>query len=138
MGAATQQEIEMMNRDTEQADSLDGSVDDMGRRGQILWLRGITRLQHQVCPQHSRCCCSLVILTCCHATAVLLLHVVCSCVVAPSHPNFSQAAASFIILDFVCIINEKEARSTTLTQKKGIARSPSVYLFSVMCYFLHQ
>jgi len=47
MGAATQQEIEMMHRETEQLDSIDGS-DDMGRRGQILWIRGLTRLQHQI------------------------------------------------------------------------------------------
>lgn len=49
MGAATQQEIEMMHRDPERIDSFDGSaVDDMGRRGQILWIRGLTRLQQQV------------------------------------------------------------------------------------------
>jgi hypothetical protein len=54
MGAATQQEIELMHRETDQLDSLDSS-DDMGRRGQILWIRGLTRLQHQVRAAPSYC-----------------------------------------------------------------------------------
>ena len=35
----------------EQEDQFDEeglTADDMGRRGQILWIRGLTRLQHQV------------------------------------------------------------------------------------------
>jgi Ca2+ transporting ATPase len=46
LGAATEQEIEMMEREADTIDSLD--ADDMGRRGQILWIRGLTRLQHQI------------------------------------------------------------------------------------------
>jgi Ca2+ transporting ATPase len=43
-GASTPQEIEKY----EEPDALPEMVDDMGRRGQILWLRGLTRLQHQI------------------------------------------------------------------------------------------
>ena len=46
MGTATEQEIEMMEREADTIDNME--VDDMGRRGQILWIRGLTRLQHQV------------------------------------------------------------------------------------------
>ena len=63
MGAATQQEIEMMHRE-EQLDSMDGS-DDMGRRGQILWIRGLTRLQHQVCAPAAAACSYLAMLSVC-------------------------------------------------------------------------
>ena len=39
--------------DAENAESSDeDDLDEMGRRGQILWIRGLTRLQHQV-SQHS-------------------------------------------------------------------------------------
>lgn len=48
MGTATEQEIEMMERDVDDPENMDGGVDDMGRRGQILWIRGLTRLQHQI------------------------------------------------------------------------------------------
>ena len=43
----TPKELDEMDRD--ETDDLVGSMqDDMGRRGQILWIRGLTRLQHQV------------------------------------------------------------------------------------------
>ena len=45
-GASTTQEIEELDRD--EPDSMGAEGDDMGRRGQILWIRGLTRLQHQV------------------------------------------------------------------------------------------
>ena len=46
-GRMTSEEVELMERrDSEPADPL--ATDDMGRRGQILWIRGLTRLQHQV------------------------------------------------------------------------------------------
>lgn len=44
-GSASPQEIEMMPFD--EPDLIEGG-DDMGRRGQILWIRGLTRLQHQI------------------------------------------------------------------------------------------
>ena len=47
-GASTQQEIEAMDRVEDEPDSIEALPDDMGRRGQILWIRGLTRLQHQV------------------------------------------------------------------------------------------
>ncbi len=48
-GASTPQEIEQMDRAYDEPDSMgDAGVDEMGRRGQILWIRGLTRLQHQV------------------------------------------------------------------------------------------
>ena len=48
-GASTPQEIEQMDRAYDEPDSMgDVGMDDMGRRGQILWIRGLTRLQHQV------------------------------------------------------------------------------------------
>ena len=49
-GASTVQEIEALDRAEEEPESLDATAmsDDMGRRGQILWIRGLTRLQHQV------------------------------------------------------------------------------------------
>ena len=46
MGAASAQEIEMMERESMNDDA--SMVEDMGSRGQILWIRGLTRLQHQV------------------------------------------------------------------------------------------
>ena len=43
------QEIEALERAEDDMDSMDAAMpDDMGRRGQILWIRGLTRLQHQV------------------------------------------------------------------------------------------
>jgi len=47
LGAVTGHEIEMIERRTVDVDQDDLS-DDLGQRGQILWIRGITRLQHQV------------------------------------------------------------------------------------------
>ena len=38
----------MLDRVEEEPDSIEALPDDMGRRGQILWIRGLTRLQHQV------------------------------------------------------------------------------------------
>jgi len=43
----TGHEIEMIERRTVDVEPDDLS-DDLGQRGQILWIRGITRLQHQV------------------------------------------------------------------------------------------
>ena len=34
-------------------DHEDETLDDMGRRGHILWIRGLTRLQTQVRTQHA-------------------------------------------------------------------------------------
>ena len=51
-GASTPQEIEMLDRVEEEPDSIEALPDDMGRRGQILWIRGLTRLQHQVGTPH--------------------------------------------------------------------------------------
>ena len=49
-GHMTKEEMELMERrrrdSAEVVDPL--ATDDMGRRGQILWIRGLTRLQHQV------------------------------------------------------------------------------------------
>lgn len=46
MGAASKQnEIEENER---QAEPEDETIDDLTPRGQILWIRGLTRLQHQV------------------------------------------------------------------------------------------
>ena len=47
-GASTPQEIEMLDAVQDEPDSMEALPDDMGRRGQILWIRGLTRLQHQV------------------------------------------------------------------------------------------
>jgi len=44
-GSATQAEIDKIDQD--EPDSIEGE-DEMGRRGQILWIRGLTRLQHQI------------------------------------------------------------------------------------------
>ena len=43
-GGSTREEIELLDVEEAQAPG----VDEMGRRGQILWIRGLTRLQHQV------------------------------------------------------------------------------------------
>ena len=43
-GSMTKEEIELIDKE----EPLEPTVDDMGRRGQILWIRGLTRLQHQV------------------------------------------------------------------------------------------
>jgi len=45
-GAADKQEIELNERQPEPEEE---TVDDLTPRGQILWIRGLTRLQHQVC-----------------------------------------------------------------------------------------
>lgn len=47
-GTMTKEEIEMID----QVEPAETSMDDMGRRGQILWIRGLTRLQHQVGRAH--------------------------------------------------------------------------------------
>lgn len=47
LGAVTGHEIEMIERRATDVEPDDLS-DDLGQRGQILWIRGITRLQHQV------------------------------------------------------------------------------------------
>ena len=44
-GAAGKQEIELNERQPEPEEE---TVDDLTPRGQILWIRGLTRLQHQV------------------------------------------------------------------------------------------
>ena len=48
-GSATPEEIEMIEKAMDE-DQVDANQmgDDMGKRGQILWIRGLTRLQHQV------------------------------------------------------------------------------------------
>ena len=43
--AAAKQEIELNERQPEPEEE---TVDDLTPRGQILWIRGLTRLQHQV------------------------------------------------------------------------------------------
>ena len=45
IGAVSPQEIEQMEKEAEE----DVISDDAGQRGQILWIRGLSRLQHQVC-----------------------------------------------------------------------------------------
>jgi len=49
--AADKQEIELNERQPEPEDE---TVDDLTPRGQILWIRGLTRLQHQVCAPRRR------------------------------------------------------------------------------------
>ena len=44
--AAAKQEIELNERQPEPEEE---TVEDLTPRGQILWIRGLTRLQHQVC-----------------------------------------------------------------------------------------
>lgn len=44
LGAASPEEIERLEQEVEE----DANADEAGR-GQILWIRGLTRLQHQVC-----------------------------------------------------------------------------------------
>ena len=44
-GSSTPAEIAAMDND---AGELDSMTNDDGTRGQILWIRGLTRLQHQV------------------------------------------------------------------------------------------
>jgi len=44
--ADTKQEIELNERQPEPEEE---TVEDLTPRGQILWIRGLTRLQHQVC-----------------------------------------------------------------------------------------
>ena len=45
--AAGEIEMQPLRREEEEEVDILGT-DDMGRRGQILWIRGLTRLQHQV------------------------------------------------------------------------------------------
>ena len=45
LGSASQKEIEDMEK--EEDDELGGG-EEVGQRGQILWIRGLNRLQHQV------------------------------------------------------------------------------------------
>ena len=45
-GSTVGQDLEALDRD--QAEAEDDIVDDMGERGHILWIRGLSRLQHQV------------------------------------------------------------------------------------------
>lgn len=49
LGRATTQEVERISakREDEEEDE-DDTVDEMGQRGHILWVRGLSRLQHQV------------------------------------------------------------------------------------------
>lgn len=44
-GASTKEEIEMMDNEPSLEQVM---AEDINRRGQILWIRGLTRLQHQV------------------------------------------------------------------------------------------
>jgi len=48
LGSVTGHEIEMIERRTTVDVDPDDLSDDLCQRGQILWIRGITRLQHQV------------------------------------------------------------------------------------------
>ena len=43
-----------MDADENTTSSEEDELDEMGRRGQILWIRGLTRLQHQVRILHCR------------------------------------------------------------------------------------
>lgn len=52
LGAVTGHEIELIEKRTVDVEPDDLS-DDLGQRGQILWIRGITRLQHQVHAVHT-------------------------------------------------------------------------------------
>lgn len=47
LASASTPEIEMNERQKEPEEE---TVDDLAPRGQILWIRGLTRLQHQVRP----------------------------------------------------------------------------------------
>jgi hypothetical protein len=51
-GSGTAEEIERMEEALDEVPE-DGTDQDVGRRGQILWVRGLTRLQHQV--KHAYC-----------------------------------------------------------------------------------
>jgi len=56
--AADKQEIELNERQPEPEEE---TVDDLTPRGQILWIRGLTRLQHQVCAMAAHAFCSTVV-----------------------------------------------------------------------------
>lgn len=56
--SAATSEIEMNER---QKEAEDETVDDLAPRGQILWIRGLTRLQHQVGPLGKTGCSAKVI-----------------------------------------------------------------------------
>ena len=45
-GSTVGQETDAMDQDHGDAD--DDVIDEMGERGHILWIRGLSRLQHQV------------------------------------------------------------------------------------------
>ena len=38
--------------DADRDDADDDVIDEMGERGHILWIRGLSRLQHQVVHRH--------------------------------------------------------------------------------------
>lgn len=49
LGRATTQEVERISAKREDEDEEEeDSVDEMGQRGHILWVRGLSRLQHQI------------------------------------------------------------------------------------------
>lgn len=53
LGRATTQEVERISAKREDEDEEEeDSVDEMGQRGHILWVRGLSRLQHQVRKVH--------------------------------------------------------------------------------------
>jgi len=49
LGAASNKEVEEIEKATDEEDDAAAAA----RRGQILWVRGLSRLQHQVCDDHS-------------------------------------------------------------------------------------
>jgi len=48
LGAASKQEVEQIEKSTDEEDDAAAAA----RRGQILWVRGLNRLQHQVFHTH--------------------------------------------------------------------------------------
>jgi len=49
LGAASNQEVEEIEKEMDEEEDAAAAA---ARRGQILWVRGLNRLQHQVIPRH--------------------------------------------------------------------------------------
>ena len=50
LGAASNKEVEEIEKAIDEEEDAAAAA---ARRGQILWVRGLSRLQHQVCDDHS-------------------------------------------------------------------------------------
>ena len=133
--AAGEIEMQPLRREEEEEVDILGT-DDMGRRGQILWIRGLTRLQHQVSrtlpqlPPPSEMCPIFSVLPlpspccCCFGTSVASRHVLSFTSVTSSSCVF-PTCLTFLVCTTVCVC----VYVSTYTIL--------VYLYDVLCCTVH-